>query len=159
MFLHHDLAWWGFALGVLALILMIPAAIFANAITPKIQNWWASRSRASLLKRIDSLAGRLRKWERNAAVTETEDILLSAVQTILLCLSAGLLAVGLAGTQFLHRFQSTEYFPFVLLLVLVAFLGAIGAQRVHHFREPRSPQARAFLKREIESLRAKLETK
>jgi O-antigen/teichoic acid export membrane protein len=63
MFLGHDLAWWSFVLTIVGLILMFPAAIVANILTPKLQNWWAQRSLSSLKKRIDTIDKQLNDCE------------------------------------------------------------------------------------------------
>jgi hypothetical protein len=52
MWLGHDSTWW---LAVIALVSMLPANLLANFLTPRIQNWWAGRSRASLVRRISEL--------------------------------------------------------------------------------------------------------
>lgn len=55
MFGHHDVGWWGIAIGFLLFALSFPLSIAANLLTPILKNWWAARSIESLKRRITEL--------------------------------------------------------------------------------------------------------
>ncbi len=71
-----DLGTWGFILSLVALVLLYPAGVLVNLTTPKIKNWWASRSQATLKKRIHILQSRLSVMETVPVCTDFEDMVL-----------------------------------------------------------------------------------
>src|SRR6266550_4235035 len=88
MWMHHDLAWWGVFLAVVALIAMLPVSILANILTPKLKNWWAERSEASTRKRIETLEKILADYEQNyKELSASEDYILKGIE-----------ALGMVGT-------------------------------------------------------------
>ena len=74
MRLPSDLATW---LAILALILTIPLNFFSSWAYPRVQNWWATRSRKSLQKRIDKLQTALDQMLTSVSMTD-EWVLLAA---------------------------------------------------------------------------------
>ena len=50
-----DFGFWGFALSVVALVLIIPLGIVVNILTPKVQNWWATTSQGRFSRRVAEL--------------------------------------------------------------------------------------------------------
>jgi hypothetical protein len=82
MWLHKDLGWWGFVLSIVALILLYPMGVLVNVTTPKLQNWWAARSQASLQKRIRTLQAELARIERLQRITLTEDLTLLGIEHV-----------------------------------------------------------------------------
>jgi len=52
---NDQLAFWGFVLALAALLATVPLAILGNILTPKVKDWWASRSFKSLQSRIARL--------------------------------------------------------------------------------------------------------
>lgn len=72
MWLGHDLGWWAFVFTVVGLFLMLPVSMAANVLTPKLQNWWAERSAASLRKRIRRLQVKLDRYERTPLFSHFE---------------------------------------------------------------------------------------
>lgn len=160
MSLHHDLAWWGVTLSIVALVLMVPAAILANVVTPKIQNWWASRSRASLVKRIDKLERRRDGWEHFELITPTEEIVLNSIQILLACVIPGVFGIGYVAISSLFEHSKDPAIIIILfVLLLAAFLAMWGAQQITQYREPRSSRSRDYLKRELEMLKLVLAKK
>jgi hypothetical protein len=76
MWMPKDTATW---LAVIALILVIPFNFFSSWAYPKLQNWWAARSRKSLQKRIDKLTTLIARMnERRAMPLRDELVLLCA---------------------------------------------------------------------------------
>ena len=99
MWLHHDLGWWGFWVGLLALVVAIigiPLAIIAPIIAPRLENWWAERSVASTKKRIASLVEKLAEYERiYPELSLTEDYVLRGIRGIgIMLMICGLLGLG-----------------------------------------------------------------
>jgi hypothetical protein len=54
-----DLGTWGFIISIICLVLMYPMGLLINLTSPKVQDWWAARSRRSLEKQIASLRYKL----------------------------------------------------------------------------------------------------
>ncbi len=59
MGLPKDLGTWGVIIGIIALVLAYPLSLLANITSPRLQNWWAARSRRSLAARIKVLESQL----------------------------------------------------------------------------------------------------
>ena len=78
----HDLALWGFILAVAALVLAIPLGVASNLMAPRIQNWWAARSIASLKRRISNLEMELAACEANPAFSYFERVSLRAIDRL-----------------------------------------------------------------------------
>jgi hypothetical protein len=68
-----DLGEWGFYLGVVALILALPLNILANFISPRLKDWWSTRSRHKLIQRISFLEARLLSGRAQPPMTPAED--------------------------------------------------------------------------------------
>jgi hypothetical protein len=169
--MHHDLAWWGFVLGVLALLLMLPASIFANILTPKLKNWWAERSVAATRKRIEKLEKELALCEPYPLLNELEDSVVKAVEGIgmLLALCLYFLAVILLTTTPMIRMIGPAVVvgpPALIFRAVTVLLSLIGAgasvasslvfRKLGTAREKQSPSSREALRESIEKLKAKL---
>lgn len=182
MILGHDLAWWGFALAVLGLVLMIPASMLANMLTPKLMNWWAQRSEASLRKRIKMLEDKLAEFEKHELISETDDFILRGIQALAgLCrlllfivpMCAYEVTVSVEDMQFNIGFWSSKeawaHAPragIAALLLIYASVWWIGysadkwlLRPMHRYRQPRSAFSRKTLKKDIEKLTAKIPSK
>jgi uncharacterized membrane protein YeiB len=76
MWMPKDTATW---LALIALILVIPFNFFSSWAYPKLQDWWAARSRRSLEKRLEQLKAALADMYTGRAISLGEDwILMSA---------------------------------------------------------------------------------
>jgi hypothetical protein len=73
---HKALDWWALVLAVVSLVLLLPASIFANLITPKVKDWWTEGSQALLLKRIAALEEELGRGAAIPPISEVEDFIL-----------------------------------------------------------------------------------
>jgi len=62
----------GFIIGVVALGLAIPLAIIANLLTPKVNNWWSTRSQVRLNIRIQEQESEIRANESTWLFTDAE---------------------------------------------------------------------------------------
>jgi hypothetical protein len=170
--MHHDLAWWGTFLALLALILMLPVAVLANLLTPMLKNWWAERSVASLKKRIEKLEKQLADYGQNyPLLTPTEHHILRGIEaighlgTVGVQLTAIIIMVAVLVeplTFITHdRLQLAFRMPlFVLGLVAVLFsfvVEFIVLKGIETFRIKRSPIDRDALKKSIAELKERLE--
>ena len=168
----QNLAWWGVVLALTSLILMFPAAIFANIITPKLQNWWAQRSAASLQRRIEKLEKELADWEKNYDLLPvTEEFLLRGISIVGgLCLSILQIIPLLAWLQLyptlvfnIGGIQARVAAAAVLFLFLVPIwlltrkLNKKYFDKLFDYRKPRSETWRENRRKSIENLRVKLE--
>jgi len=80
--LPHDVGTWGLILGILTLLTAIPLGIASNLLAPKLQNWWASRSIASLQKRIEKLETRLAEVEATPLYSNFEWVAMRGIARI-----------------------------------------------------------------------------
>jgi phosphate/sulfate permease len=162
--MHHDLAWWGTFLAVVALVLMLPVSIAANILTPILKNWWAERSDASTQKRIESIEKQLADYEQYAELSEGVDYVLMATEALamLLGLCNTMLAVILLllVTFDLPTVSVPDKRPFALLALVAGLgtflIGLVVFGRFSRFRQKRSPFNRNMLRNYIAKLREKL---
>jgi hypothetical protein len=171
MWMQHDLAWWGAVLSVLALILMLPVAILANLLTPKLRNWWSERSIASLKKRIENLEKQLADYEQNyPLLTPTEHHILRGIDVVGMVTAVGvqmiavLILVGTVVVPSLWRTHGRVQVDYRLPLTLLAFVALafsfsvimVVLKGIAKFRRKRSPIDRDFLRESIEKLKERL---
>jgi hypothetical protein len=162
--MHHDLAWWGMFLAVLALILMLPVSIVANLLTPMLKNWWAQRSAASVRKRIEKLERQLADYEQYQELSEGLDYVLMATEALsmLLGLCVTMLCVTLLFLSEIAppSMNVTEKRPVVFLALFAGFaaclVGLVVFGKFSRFRQKRSPFNRNVLRNYIEKLKKKL---
>src|SRR5437868_7200681 len=69
-------------LSILALILIIPFNFFTSWAYPKLQNWWAARSRKSLIKRIDKLKTSLSEMAEGWSLSITHEWVLICAERL-----------------------------------------------------------------------------
>lgn len=70
MYWGHDIAFW---LAVAALVLALPFSLLGNILTPLLLNWFSTRTRASLEKRIAKLEKKLAELETYPPIDEAQD--------------------------------------------------------------------------------------
>jgi hypothetical protein len=151
---------WALTISILAIVLIVPLGILTIIITPKLQNRWATRSQSALLRQINELEKKLVRWETFAALTETEDTLFTGIQGAVVGV---ILILCVLMTMQLPPTAQASITPFQVLGSFVAvfgvFLTMFAFVYVEKFRLPRSEQARRSTRRQIESLKKKLEAK
>jgi hypothetical protein len=176
MLLGHDLGWWSFALTIFGLILMFPAAIIANIVTTKLQNWWAQRSLSSLKRRIDKIEAQLSTYEsKYGLISDVEELTLYSLIAVLFGLSE-LTLFGSLILMYLHvviRVLTTapttpkilmeaaaqhpmQLYVALALIALVTFLLMYSVGRISGFLSLRGPIRRRGLRASLVELRAKL---
>lgn len=165
MWLHRDLAWWGVFLGALALLLMFPANIVANLVTPKLKNWWSERSAASTRKRIEKLEKELASSEQYKELSELEDYAVKAIEGIgiLAVVCLGILAITLltdtTSVRLVTAFPGIRLGMVILALFSVVFgflINFLVFNKLGELRKKQSPFDRKVLRKSIENLKAKL---
>ena len=159
MWMPKDTATW---LAIIALILVVPFNFFSSWAYPKLQDWWAARSRKSLKRRIDKLTASLAEmYEGRGMSIRDEWILLCAEQlgmlifwSVNLLVLVILLMVGLLRPVIKH--------PMVLALILATIMTIYKIMRdilmakIRGFRRFAGPMRKLKLERSIEDLTAKL---
>jgi hypothetical protein len=159
MWMGHDGAWWGLVLAVVALVLMLPANLLANFLTPLIQNWIATWGKTSLENRITKLEGELAELEKHPVIDEVQDQLLWGITSLkiaILSAAGGVIVVILLGVETLANKQTTEFklFNAVTALILTAnLLNSLILRYSKGFRHKRSPKVRAGLREAIDELK------
>jgi hypothetical protein len=103
---------WGLYISVIALVLIVPLGILTNVLTPKLQNWWAGRSKASLEKRIEKLKHDLLVFKTSVLLTEAEQQIFRGLESV-------------------HRFV---WFVGYFILSLIGMLGFILMRKEYPLR-------------------------
>ena len=171
MLLHHDLSWWSFVLAALALVLMFPASIVANLVTPRLKNWWAERSESSIRRRIEKLESELAKQEKAyPALTEAEDLLLMGIEACgligavgvqmlaVLIMVSGVVIVQLPKplTIGIRELGMPLTVLAVVSLLMSTLLVFLIFSKLTRFRTDRSPRQRTAMRKSIAELKQKL---
>jgi len=93
MVLPKNLGVWGFWIAIISLCLAYPVSLLANITSPRIQDWWAARSRRTLSTRIKILESQLTKTERNIEPNEIFGRILKFAYVGTLLLGVGVYAI------------------------------------------------------------------
>jgi ABC-type transport system involved in cytochrome bd biosynthesis fused ATPase/permease subunit len=160
MWIPKDEATW---LWILALILVIPLHFFSLWAYPKVQDWWAARSRKSLRKRIDKLSASVAKMNKTygrEALTEdwvglcTEQ-LGSLVYWVVNTLAVIVIIVAVPT---IRSTAHPNLIAFILLLILFAYTVARDylMAEIRRLRSWGGPIVRAGIEKSIADLTQKL---
>jgi hypothetical protein len=170
MFLGRDLAWWSFVVGITALILCFPLAVLANIVTPRLQNWWAERSVASIRKRVAALEKQfLANEQEGQSLSDGEDWILLGIEMLGMLGSFSLSMLGATMFTIAERIplidnphsapitQSVGVEKIALVVGVFALVFMyIFAQRLGVFRRKRSPSVRRSMEKSIVKLKEQL---
>lgn len=161
--MHHDLTWWGFVLALAALVLMIPANILANVLTPKLKTWWAERSEASLRGKIVELQTELSEMEHHKSIADAEHHLLLGVETLIRLTSILLDLIAVTSLYLVMRlpvFDKKEHAVATALVYCVLglswFTGIRTVGRMRKFRRRHSLIVHYALRETIARLQREL---
>jgi len=153
---------------VLFILSPVYAILFRERVWPRIQDWWATRSKHRLLLRIGKLERRLAAAELLPAHTEFESEVFQATYFLFLAIGNGFhfLISALFGffaifrRDIIQRYGITTTLRielvFLAALVVNAVVMVAMATRTRPYWEPRSQKWRTTTSAEIENLRAKL---
>ena len=164
MWMGHDASWWALVLAIIALVLMVPANLAANFLTPVLKNWWAARSQAAIKKRIETLEKELSRLEHeHPLISEVADIGLQGIAMFGYLVSIALIfilyIVGTLPLRFheppsvsaaLLSLTALILMVYTVLVILFIFV------RIEAFHRDRSPGRRNVLRASIEKLKTKL---
>jgi hypothetical protein len=158
--LSTDLGTWGFILSIVAILLMYPMGLLINMTTPAVQNWIASRTKSSLIKRIALLENKLAELEKAPPITEVEDEILWRLQSVkigVIGAANGVIFVFYFGMKSLTGVNVSVFADFQILVLLALVVNLIMQLRLRYekdLRMRRSPRVRANLRKSIEELKA-----
>jgi hypothetical protein len=160
MWMPKDTATW---LALIALILVIPFNFFSSWAYPKLQDWWAARSRKSLKKRIDKLTASLAgMYEGRGMSFSDEWVLLCAEQLgSLIFWGVNLLAL-LIILVLGPLLRPVIRHPYVLAVIIATALTTYRVIRdflmakIQEFRRFAGPRRKLELEQSIADLTAKL---
>lgn len=157
--MHHDLGWWGVVLSIAALVLMIPASMVANLLTPLLANWIATSSKRSLDNRIAKLEKQLAELEQNPATDEVQDQILWGITNLKMRISQVTSAVAITGYFGVRAIANPDTLAFerfsewvFIVLILDTFL-MLRLRYQKDFRFKRSPKVREGLLKSIHELK------
>jgi hypothetical protein len=164
----------GLYIGLLALFLAIPLSVVANLITPRLRDWYSTRSVIKLTRRILQLEEKLRKarqeWTFNPAdlkIWESSINSESKISALLYVVLLGMCGATVISRWYFNvwRYATVDRVLYVLVLVFWAgwilfyFFGWMGV--VFENRETytmHTEDGREALRQRIEKLRSKLES-
>jgi hypothetical protein len=122
MWMPKDTATW---LAIITLILVIPFNFFTTWAYPKLQDWWAARSRKSLQRRIDDLAASLAEMYEGRAMSFTDEwVLLCAEQlSSLIFWSVNLLALMIlvVSTPVIRQARHPNVVAFIIAVIVTVY--------------------------------------
>ena len=156
----YDKATWGILLGIVAILLAFPLSLIANLVTPKIRNWWAERSVATIKERIASLESEVTKIGARSLFPWDHVLLLKFGQW--LGVSAVSMFVCLLGfaTCFVPLLPILLGILAMIMIGLGIIFGAFAGYLLIHdlgrFLDKRSPLHKIDVELSIKELSAKL---
>lgn len=165
--LPHNAGTWGVILGVVAIILTVPLGIASNLIAPKLQNWWAARSLASLRERITEVEKEFRPIEEARPFTQFEIVALQSINRVgwvvvwAVHTLVGVVVIAYAA----WTMRTGEKAPEKIIWVFVIFVGlemALQAWTIFHNNiamKLRNEEGKEIIRREIAKLKEKLAEK
>jgi hypothetical protein len=159
MWWHHDLAWWGVVLSIIALVLMLPVNLLANVLTPLLKNWFSTWSRTSLENRIGKLEKQLAELEKYAPIDEVQNQILWGIRVIRIgVIQMGSLvgimiyfATKAVSNQDSPAFKEFTFFIFFILIANIVLTLVVRYKK--DFRYKRSPQVRKSLRKSLDELK------
>lgn len=126
---------WGFWVGLALFVLSIPLSVAVNILTPRLQTWWAERSRASaerrlaeLRKRETKLKERTFRQDLGTVVAVTAAAVLASMQCVLIGIYL-VLMVSLVNTPARELPDFIPMIPFGLAVLLSWYVSVVVMQR------------------------------
>jgi hypothetical protein len=163
----HDLGWWGFWVSLVALLSALPLGIIGTLIAPRLEDWWAARSLASVVMRMVKLESRLKDEEiAYKLISPTSDLILQvlflmAIAQIVsgyffIVIMAALTRVSVRQIHIGNPRDFSHIMPVLLVYLCVSLPSYIAVRLIIRFRSHHSPIKRMQLKNSIISLRKRL---
>jgi hypothetical protein len=159
VYLPRDLGTWGFILSLATIVLMYPVGLLINMTTPIVQNWVATRTKQSLVKRIERLENELAELEKIPPIDEVQDYVLwglTAIRILIIEVTSTLTALLYLAVRVLSAGTGRTIDDFTYFAVFVMISSAVLQLRLrysHDFRRARSPRRREGLRTEIDDLK------
>jgi hypothetical protein len=159
MWIPKDAATW---LAVIALILVIPFNFFSSWAYPKLQNWWAARSRKSLQKRIDKLKTSIARMNERREMPLRDELMLLCAEKLGWVIFYGVVMLVLVEFAIAVPGLRSAPHPKRLLITIAVLIGAYKALKdflmvdIERFRRFSGPIIKGDLERSVEKLEAKL---
>jgi hypothetical protein len=158
--LPHDPGVW--ILFILGLFLTIPMTWVGTATYSRVQEWWAGRSRASLIKRHDNLVLELHTIEHIPTIDEGSDIILAFLDWIMVVVGFGIY-LGLLGLTLIAKQIEATFIVKHHIAMMLSVLGPLEfgmmyyvSARIKRYRKRRSPSLRAYRMRQVRSIEEEL---
>ena len=160
MWMPKDTATW---LAVIGLILIVPFNFFSSWAYPKLQDWWAARSRKSLQKRIDKLKAALADMYQGHGMSHTDEWILRCAEQLssLIFWGVNILAALMLFmlAPLLHPIiRHPKVFALVVATIITSYrlLRDYLMAKIKRFRRYAGPIVKLELEESIADLTAKL---
>jgi hypothetical protein len=150
----------GIILAIVAIVLMYPVGVLINMTTPAIHLWIATRTRTSLVKRIERLEAELKALEEFPAIDEVQDETLWDIRRLHMLVIAAtslIVLVIVDATTVLMPPHSTTATRLNIGVGVFVVGNAVLIWRLrnkHDFRYKRSPKTRTGYRKAINELKA-----
>jgi hypothetical protein len=157
--MHNDLPTWNLILSLSALILTLPLAILGTILAPKVEDWWAWRSKRSLTDRIEKLEKKLRELDEKTPLTEIEEKILEVLQQAIFIfgyLLAGVVILIYRSTNSPHLIVpgfGLDLTQAIIIAVCMGLLVAAFGLPIRNLRKERTTKYREALRTQIEELK------
>ena len=162
MWMPKDIATW---LAIIALILVIQFNFFSTWAYPKLQDWWAARSRKSLRRRIDKLETSLAEMYEGRGLTMRDEWVLLCAEQLGSLIFWGVNILAILVFWLTLPFVVSARHPSAIVLIFVGILSIYRIikdflmAKIRSFRLFAGPMRKIDLERSIADLTARLATR
>ncbi len=128
----HDWGFIGFVIAILTLLMTIPLGVAATLLAPRVRDWWARRSLASIMKRKELLTATYEQLQKLHPRDGNYDhilVLTWNLGVIILFHLDGVIVAVLSVLALSARTASPELKRLALLVVVYVFAGAAVGTR------------------------------
>lgn len=150
----------GTLLTIILFVLSFPVGVAGNLLAPKIGNWWASRSKESLIRRIAKLETRLRWVSREVAMEDFFDVFRDLAKALILFFYS--MAIGTATLLIFLFFENSKpvvIFNSITIYIFSVIAMVLSGSAYAKAKRRANPEYKEKLENSIASLKTKLEEK
>lgn len=159
----HDLGTWGFFIALAALLLAYPLDVLAHLTSPKIRDWGAARSIASLQKRRDVLSTQCNQLRNVPVVDEGIDIVLRSLGRMNIVIGQAVnFVLGAIGITQLNAEQLWTWSPNEKVWIIMVIMASNACliisvnRQLRRYRRRVSPSIRKNITDELTMIEQKL---
>jgi hypothetical protein len=156
---HDNFAIWSIILTALSIALSLPLGLAGSLLAPKVQDWWARRSKKTLVVHIQELEDKLEELKKAEPLTPNERKILETLEELILIVGAIIVFLVVIVYQATRLpFVSNPPPPFNPIKAFIAAVAVSSPMvlfmlRLRRWRTEQTVEYRNQLKLQIEKLR------